>query len=71
MALINFVANYEDLSTDRGYQFKFFCDKCRNGYMSLFIPSKMGIRMIAGIMISHFDLPNIGSLLDLMLTDLR
>jgi len=42
MALINFVANYEDLSTDRGYQFKFFCDKCRNGYMSRFQPSLTG-----------------------------
>src|ERR1044071_7987010 len=34
MALIKFTANHEDLSTDRGYQFKFFCDKCGNGYMS-------------------------------------
>jgi len=42
MALINFVANYDDLSTDRGYQFKFYCDKCSNGYMSRFIPSITG-----------------------------
>src|SRR5215470_13699834 len=24
---IEFVQNYQDLSTDKGYQFKFFCDK--------------------------------------------
>jgi len=28
MALIQFVQNYQDLSTDRGFQFKFHCDKC-------------------------------------------
>lgn len=36
MAMIQFVANYDDLSTDRGYQFKFHCDKCGNGFMSSF-----------------------------------
>jgi hypothetical protein len=34
MALVPFVQNHDDLSTDRGYQFKFYCDKCGNGYMS-------------------------------------
>ena len=43
MALIKFVANHDDLSTDRGYQFKFYCDKCRNGYLSAFQPSITGI----------------------------
>lgn len=28
MASIWFAGNYEDLSTDRGYRFKFRCDKC-------------------------------------------
>jgi hypothetical protein len=42
MALIAFVRNYEDLSTDRGYQFKFHCDKCGNGYMSGFQSSYIG-----------------------------
>ncbi|HYO64036.1 MAG TPA: zinc ribbon domain-containing protein [Pyrinomonadaceae bacterium] len=42
MALIQFVNNYEDLSTDRGYQFKFYCDKCGNGYMSRFQASAAG-----------------------------
>jgi rRNA maturation endonuclease Nob1 len=42
MALIQFVQNHQDLSTDRGYQFKFFCDKCGNGYMSAFQTSIVG-----------------------------
>jgi rRNA maturation endonuclease Nob1 len=42
MALIQFVQNHEDLSTDRGHQFKFFCDKCGNGYMSEFRTSIVG-----------------------------
>jgi len=41
--MIQFVGNYDDLSSDRGYQFQFRCDKCGNGYMSRFIPSKIGI----------------------------
>src|SRR5947209_8089568 len=39
MAMIQFVKNYEDLSTDKGFQFKFYCDKCGNGFMSRFHPS--------------------------------
>jgi hypothetical protein len=42
MAMIQFVHNYDDLSTDRGFQFKFHCDKCGNGYMSRFQPSVIG-----------------------------
>lgn len=40
--MIQFVNNYDDLSTDRGYQFKFYCDKCGNGYMSRFEASVVG-----------------------------
>jgi membrane protease subunit (stomatin/prohibitin family) len=43
MALIAFTANHQDLSTDRGYQFKFFCDKCNNGHMTRFQPSITGM----------------------------
>ena len=43
MALIEFVQNYDDLSTDMGYQFKFHCDRCRNGFMSTFQASTMGV----------------------------
>lgn len=41
--MIQFVGNYDDLSSERGYQFRFHCDKCGNGYMSRFITSKVGI----------------------------
>jgi hypothetical protein len=43
MALIQFVQNYQDLSTDKGYQFKFHCDKCGNGYMTRFQASTFGM----------------------------
>lgn len=43
MALINFVSNYDDLSTDRGYQFRFRCDKCGNGHMTQFKTSTLGM----------------------------
>ncbi|HSY21331.1 MAG TPA: zinc ribbon domain-containing protein [Polyangiaceae bacterium] len=43
MPLIQFVQNYEDLSTDHGYQFKFFCDKCHNGFMTHFQASTIGM----------------------------
>ena len=43
MALIQFVNNFQDLSTDKGYQFKFYCDKCGNGFMSQFQPSYIGM----------------------------
>src|SRR5437764_3503327 len=42
IAMIQFVQNYDDLSTDRGFQFKFHCDKCGNGFMSHFQPSTLG-----------------------------
>jgi hypothetical protein len=42
MALIPFVQNFDDLSTDQGFQFKFHCDKCGNGYMSSFQGSSAG-----------------------------
>jgi hypothetical protein len=40
---IQFVQNYDDLSTDKGFQFKFYCDKCHNGYLSGFKASAVGI----------------------------
>lgn len=43
MVAIRFTGNYEDLSTDRGYQFKFYCEKCHNGYMSTFKTSTVGM----------------------------
>ena len=43
MATIPFTSNYQDLSSSRGFQFKFHCDKCGNGYMSTFRTNKLGM----------------------------
>ena len=43
MALIQFTKNHTDHSTDKGYQFEFFCDRCGNGYMSEFKSSMAGV----------------------------
>ena len=43
MGMIQFVRNFDDLSTDKGYQFKFHCDKCANGFMSRFQTSTLGM----------------------------
>lgn len=40
MALKAFTRNYEDNSTDAGFQFTFYCDLCENGYKTEFIESK-------------------------------
>src|SRR5512136_1140653 len=42
MALIQFTRNHSDHSTDKGYQFEFFCDRCGNGFMSEFKASVTG-----------------------------
>ena len=42
MANIPFTNNYTDLSSQRGFQFKFFCEKCGNGYLSTFRANKLG-----------------------------
>lgn len=42
MAAIPFTGNHQDLSTSRGFQFKFSCEKCGNGYSSTFKPNKLG-----------------------------
>jgi uncharacterized OB-fold protein len=43
MALIRFTANFDDLSTDKGFQFRFRCDKCGNGYQSRFQTYTVGL----------------------------
>lgn len=43
MSIIRFTQNYDDMSTDRGYQFKFFCDRCGNGHISSFQTSMSGV----------------------------
>lgn len=43
MALIKFTRNYNDKSTDTGFQFEFNCDRCGNGYESTFETSATGM----------------------------
>lgn len=43
MSLIQFTRNHTDHSTDKGYQFEFFCDRCGNGFMTQFQASAVGI----------------------------
>lgn len=43
MALIQFTRNHTDHSTDKGYQFEFFCDRCGNGFMTEFKASAVGM----------------------------
>ena len=40
MPLQPFTRNYEDNSTDAGFQFTFLCDICGDGYKTSFIESK-------------------------------
>jgi membrane protease subunit (stomatin/prohibitin family) len=43
MAAIQFTRNHTDHSTDKGFQFEFFCDRCGNGFMSEFRTNATGI----------------------------
>jgi len=39
---MEFVNNYSDLSTNQGYQFEFYCNRCGSGYRTHFKPSITG-----------------------------
>ena len=43
MGRVEFTDNYEDLSTENGYQFKFVCESCGNGHLSSWQASATGI----------------------------
>ena len=43
MSLTRFVRNYNDLSTDKGFQFEFFCDRCGSGYQTRFQAMAAGL----------------------------
>lgn len=43
MSLIQFTRNHTDHSTDKGFQFEFFCDRCGNGFMTEFQSSAAGM----------------------------
>jgi membrane protease subunit (stomatin/prohibitin family) len=40
---IEFTSNYHDLSTERGFQWEFRCERCNNGYRSKFRASATGL----------------------------
>ena len=42
MSKIEFTTNYNDLSTNEGFQFEFNCDRCGTGYRTTFHPSAIG-----------------------------
>ncbi|MGI6711817.1 MAG: zinc ribbon domain-containing protein [Bacillota bacterium] len=39
---IEFVQNYSDLSTQKGFQFEFYCNRCGSGFRTRFKPSLTG-----------------------------
>lgn len=39
---IEFTRNHSDLSTDQGFQFEFYCDRCGTGYRTRFQASALG-----------------------------
>jgi len=39
---IEFTRNYSDQSTNQGFQFEFYCDRCGTGYRTRFQPSTIG-----------------------------
>jgi Double zinc ribbon len=43
MPVIEFTDNYQDLSTDQGFQFKFRCERCGDGFMSSFQTNALGM----------------------------
>jgi len=42
MAKIEFTRNYSDLSTNQGFQFEFYCDRCHSGYRTHFQANALG-----------------------------
>ena len=43
MAAIEFTDNHQDLSTDMGFQFRFRCERCGDGFLSSFQANTVGI----------------------------
>jgi len=42
MNKIEFTSNYSDLSTDKGFQFEFYCDRCGSGFRTPFTSFSLG-----------------------------
>lgn len=50
MGLKDFVKNHDDMSDDNGFQFKFYCDICGDGYVSTYRPAPFAkARSIMGV----------------------
>jgi hypothetical protein len=72
MALQPFTNNYEDNSSEAGFQFTFFCDICREGYKTGFVESKTykkagllsGLGKAISIGSSLLGMGNVGSRLE-------
>lgn len=43
MSITQFVRQYSDLSTDSGFQFEFFCDRCSTGYQTDFVATNVSL----------------------------
>lgn len=43
MSIVRFVRNYTDLSTDSGFQFEFYCDRCGSGYQTRFVAGPQNV----------------------------
>jgi hypothetical protein len=43
MAITRFVKQYTDQSTDSGFQFEFYCDRCGTGYQTDFAPAQVNV----------------------------
>ncbi|RMF29194.1 MAG: zinc ribbon domain-containing protein [Chloroflexi bacterium] len=54
MDKIAFTRNYSDLSTDKGFQFEFYCDRCGSGYRTRFQPFALGA--VSGVLDAAGDL---------------
>lgn len=44
---LQFTRNYNDLGTERGFQFEFFCDRCGNGFRTPF--KSFGLGAVDGV----------------------
>ena len=53
MSKIPFTDNYVDLSSNRGFQFKFHCQKCGNGYVSTFQTNTLSTVATAAQVVSN------------------
>jgi hypothetical protein len=51
MASQSFVKKFADVSTEEGFQFRFHCDRCDNGFLSTMLDTRRGLasRLLGGL----------------------